>query len=243
MFQHTVDDLITQQPFNVYYLTVSGHPNYTFEGNMMAYKNREAVADLNYSDFVKAYLAANRELEYAMEYLMGRLEEAGIADDTVIVLTADHYPYGLEEGFDGVTQDYISELAGHTVEKNFELYKNTLIIWSGSMKTPVVVDEPCYSLDILPTISNLFGWEYDSRLLVGRDVFSGSTPLVLFRNYSWITDKGCYNASTETFTPNPGVTVPDDYAQTVSSIVKSKVKYSKYILEKDYYGVLFGSNK
>ena len=106
---------------------------------------------------------------------------------------------------------------------------------------PIQVDEPTYSLDILPTVSNLFGMEYDSRLLVGRDVFAKNTiPLVLFRNYSWITDKGYYNALTQEFTPaDESITVDEDYIKTISAIVKNKVKYSKYILEQNYYNILF----
>ena len=36
---------------------------------------------------MKAYIACNLELEYALEYLMQRLEQAGVADKTCIVLT------------------------------------------------------------------------------------------------------------------------------------------------------------
>ena len=38
-----------------------------------------------------------------------------------------------------------------------------------------VIDTPMSTLDILPTISNLFELPYDSRLLMGRDIFS-DTP-------------------------------------------------------------------
>lgn len=38
----------------------------------------------------------------------------------------------------------------------------------------------CYDVDILPTISNLLGLEYDSRLMVGQDILSDSEQLVCF---------------------------------------------------------------
>lgn len=249
MMEHSVSDYInSDKPFNIYYMTVSGHAEYNFSGNMMAYRNKAAVADLPYSDPCKAYLACNMELEYAMKYLVEQLEAAGKADDTVIVLTADHYPYGLETESSDKNEKYkyINELAGHKIDTNAELHKNALIIWSGSLEKedPIVVDDPVYSLDILPTVSNLFGLEYDSRLLAGRDVFSNAAPLVLFRNYSWITDRGYYNASSKTFTPadGAGFTGEEDqnaYIKSISSIVKNKVTYSKYILEKNYYNLLF----
>ena len=159
-------------------------------------------------------------------------------------------PYGLETESSDKTEKYkyINELAGHTIDTNAELHKNALIIWSGCLEDqePIEVTDPCYSLDILPTVSNLFGLEYDSRLLVGRDVFSDAAPLVLFRNYSWITDKGYYNASTHEFQVASGVSFAseeeqENYIKNISNIVKNKVTYSKYILEEDYYDLLFGN--
>ena len=241
------DYLSSDQPVHAYYMTFSGHYQYDWE-NPMSLKNKALTDDLPYSETVKAYIACNMELEYAMKYLVEQLEAAGKADDTVIVLTADHYPYGLETESSDKNEKYkyINELAGHKIDTNAELHKNALIIWSGSLEKedPIVVDDPVYSLDILPTVSNLFGLEYDSRLLAGRDVFSNAAPLVLFRNYSWITDRGYYNASSKTFTPadGAGFTGEEDqnaYIKSISSIVKNKVTYSKYILEKNYYNLLF----
>ena len=135
--------------------------------------------------------------------------------------------------------DYYSELAGYDTSSVFEKYRNTLILWHKGLES-MVIDEPTYSIDLLPTLSNLFGLEYDSRLLMGRDFLSDASPLVCFSNRSWITDKGRYNSSTKTFTPNEGVTVADDYAKTVSAIVSRKMSYSDLILKKDYYNILFG---
>ena len=55
------------------------------------------LADLPYSEETRCYLACQMELELAMESLLRQLEEAGKLDDTVIVLSADHYPYGLTD--------------------------------------------------------------------------------------------------------------------------------------------------
>ena len=86
---------IDQQPFSIYYMTVSGHCGYTLKANAMSRKNYDLV-DYDGSETVKCYLAAQLELEMAMESLIRQLEEAGIADDTVIVISPDHYPYALE---------------------------------------------------------------------------------------------------------------------------------------------------
>ncbi len=237
MVNVTLPEFIDNQPFHIYYMTVSGHLLYTFTGNAMAKKNQDLVKDLPYSESVQAYLACNIELDRAVEALLDTLEEKGILENTAIVLSGDHYPYGLEwEGLDA-----INEVAGHTVERNFELYKTTLIMWSGDMEQPVTIDKPCSSLDILPTVSNLMGVDFDSRLLMGTDILSDSPRLVIFSNRSWITDSGRYDSTTGTFTPNEGVTVSDDYARSIMKVVNNKFDYSKKILENNYYKTVLGS--
>ncbi len=241
MMDFTVQQYIDKQPFSVYYMTVSGHCRYNFLGNAMSKKNKDAVAHLDCSETVKAYLACQLELEYAMESLVRQLEEAGIADDTVIVLSTDHYPYGLEGSTTwGNKEDYISELYGYKPANNIERDHNALIIWSGCLEDKdIVVEDPVYSLDILPTLSNLFGVEYDSRLIVGRDVFSDAEPIVLWYDYDWKTDKGVYEASKNRFTPAPGVQVDEAYVKRISDIVYNKVYYSREAQKTDYFDYLW----
>lgn len=231
MMELTAPEYLDETPFHVYYMTVSGHMNYTFAGNDMAAKHRDAVEDLDLSEETKAYLACNIELDLAMEYLLDQLEQAGVLEDTVICLTPDHYPYGL-------SKDCIDELAGHEVEENFELYESTLILWSGDMDDTVVVNKPCSSLDILPTLSNLFGLEYDSRLLMGRDILSDSEALVVFSNRSFLTEHGHFNARLNEFIPYDDVAIPESYAQTVMDQVNDMFYYSGVVLENDYYATL-----
>ncbi len=234
MMEKTLPEYINNQPFHAYYMTVSGHLRYSFSGNAMAFKNRSYVKSLSYSEPCKAYIACQIELDRAMEYLLNQLEEKGIANKTLIALSSDHYPYGLEN-------KEIDELAGHPVEKNFELYKNNFILYTKAME-PVTIDKPCSSLDIIPTLSNLLGLEYDSRLLMGRDIFSDSPPLVIFQNKSFITDKGRYNSETRTFIHKKGIAVDENYINNISKIINSKFYYSAKILETNYYKkVLFFS--
>jgi phosphoglycerol transferase MdoB-like AlkP superfamily enzyme len=233
MMKLSIDEYIGETPFLAYYMTVSGHLNYTFFGNAMSTLHRDVVEDLDLSDNAKAYLACNYELELALTELLNRLEEAGIADDTVICIAPDHYPYGLS------TEEQ-NELAGHEVDETFELYESCLVLYSPSMEEPVVVTKPCSSLDIVPTLSNLFGLTYDSRLLVGQDVLSTASPLVLFNSRNWITDLGSYDVASRTFTPADGVTdIPDDYVAAINRKVNGKFTVSAQILETDYYRVLW----
>ena len=100
------------------------------------------------------------------------ITEAGKLENTLIVATGDHIPYSdvdvLEElaGKKFGTSEALSNIDESAID--FDVYKNTLIMWSASMEEPVQVDKVCCQVDILPTVSNLLGLEYDSRMLAGR---------------------------------------------------------------------------
>ncbi len=239
MFQGSISDYIDNQPFNVYYMTVSGHSRYTRTGNCMVKKHWDRVADLEYSELVKGYLACQMELEDSMTFLIGELEKAGIADDTVIVITGDHFPYGLNNE-NGNLNKYINELYGYTVTNTMEKDKNVLLIWSGCLEDmePIVVSHPTCSLDILPTLSNLFGTQFDSRLFVGRDVFSDAPALVFNNNYDWKTEYGTYIRGQ--FTPAfPDMEIPQEYVDAISATVRNKLRYCRGVLSEDYFGYLY----
>lgn len=233
MMEASVDDYINSgEPFHAYYMTFSGHYQYNWD-NAMSAKNRDAVKDLPYSEPVKAYIACNLELEYALEYLMQRLEQAGVADKTCIVLTNDHYPYGLTEA------EY-NELAGQTLDTTFEKYRNSFICYVPGLSENIVVDEYCSTADILPTLLNLFGVDYDSRLLAGTDVLSSGLHVAVLSNKSFLTKTFRYDAGTETVIPaDENTTVSDELAEAYRLYVDSRFQLSGNILNSDYYAHVF----
>ena len=231
MIKATTNDYINNEHFLAYYMTVSGHLNYTKTGNSMVNRNWSAVKNLPYSEKAKGYLGAQREFDKAIGELLKRLEAAGKLEDTVIVISGDHYPYGLN-------LNQINELSDYKRDNNFEKHHSIALIWSGSMTEPIKVNKMSSSLDLLPTVLNLFGIDYDSRLLMGRDLLSDSDPLVIFSNRSFITDKGRYNSVNKKFYPVYGLDEDfnqAEYVKTINSIIYNKYKYSRLILETDYY--------
>ena len=242
MIAGTFPTYVDKQPFNIYYMTVSGHSAYSTSGNKMTKKHWDKVQHLPYSDPVKGYIAANLELEEAMTWLVTELEARGLANDTVICISTDHFPYGLDNDARLGDMPYLSELYGYNVTDYFQRDHSRLILWSGCLETmePIVVDSPTFGLDVLPTLSNLFGTEYDSRLFVGRDVFSDAEALVFNTNYDWKTDLGTYYNSKGKFVPkDENAVIPEDYVKTMKSIVRNKYKYCKMALDEDYFGYLF----
>ncbi len=240
MFQGTFGQYINKQPFNIYYMTVSGHSAYSKESNSQSRKHWDEVQNLPYSNDVKAYIACNLELEAGLTWLVENLEKAGILDDTVIVISADHFPYGLDNDAALGQMPLLSELYGYNVTNYLQRDHNRLIIWSGCLEKmdPIVVDTPVCSIDILPTLSNLFGTEWDSRLLPGRDVFSDAEPIMFNLFREWKTDKGTYVNGE--FTPKSAAEkLPDDYVDRIQKIVNNKITYMYGVLETDYFGHLY----
>ena len=232
MIEETIDEYIDKEPFHTYYITVSGHLEYNFIGNQMAMKNREFVDHLDLSDQAKAYLAGQIELDRAMEELMYHLEKADVLDQTLIVMTGDHYPYGLD-------YDAIEELIGEPIDEKFGLYENEWILYSPDMKDEeVVVEEPTYTLDMLPTVSNLMGVDFDSRLLMGQDVFSDEEPIVVFEDKSFITDKVKYYYPDNEAISLTGESINQEHLKKMKRRTDEIFYYSAKILEHDYYSEL-----
>ena len=188
MMQNTIGDYINDDWFHTYYMTVSGHHNYKFGGyNTIADKNKDLVKDLDMGTSAKAYLATHIELDRALEYLIQELEKAGKLEKTVICITTDHYPYGL-------TDSEWKAMIGHKIQYGgLKRHQSDLIIWNSAMET-VKIDKPACQVDVLPTLLNLFGFEYDSRLYSGCDILSDSYGLAMTANQSFITDKIVYNS-------------------------------------------------
>ena len=225
MLEETFDKYTKDQPFHLYYLTVSGHVPYGYgAANAMSEKNKDVVADLDYSDTTKAYLASQYEMERMLEKLLERLEKRDLLDKTVIVLAGDHVPYD--------NMEVVDELAGQSFGSDLDAYRSRLIIWSGSMEKPVRVEKVCSSIDILPTMLNLMGAEFDSRLIVGRDILSDSPGLVLFPDRSYITDTYEYNASLDQIVRG---NVSDETFEAMQLYVADKFTAADNITETGYY--------
>ncbi|MBQ2946587.1 MAG: sulfatase-like hydrolase/transferase [Bacilli bacterium] len=226
----TSDYLDSDVPFLVYYMTVSGHFGYTKGGNSMVRKNYDLVKGLNYSENVKGYIATQIELDRALELLIKRLEEKEILDDTVIVLLADHYPYDL-------SISEVNEVSTYERDNVIEVNHNNLIIWNSKIKSKKI-EKVSMSIDVLPTVYNLFGISYDSRLLMGKDIFSNTEGLAIMKNRSWVTNKGTYYSITNTFIPSDQM-INDNYVEEINKIVNNRLNISKMIISNNYYNSIF----
>ncbi len=250
-FDKTMDLYMNKGPFCVYYMTISGHAPYNDPNDYRVLANIDRVraglgeAYDTYERNTINFFCLQLELEDALKVMVEKLEQNGLADDTVIVMTADHYPYGLEESDEwGNDTDCVADLLKHDDYYSWDQDKNGLILWSGCLEhqqknMAKEISSPTFSLDILPTLSNLFGLSFDSRLLAGRDVFSDQEPIVFWNNLCWTTDQGRFFSENETYFPKEGYAKDPGYIDRINRIVANRLMLSRKIIETDFYGILF----
>ena len=230
MMNETLPLYKDNKKFVTYYVSVSGHAPYVYNsnGNSIALKNIDLVKDLPYSNNVKAYLATQIEFDRALESLIKGLKEAKILDNTVISFVGDHYPYTL-------TVDEVNELSTYNRDETVEINHSNFVIWNSKMKKPITVDKVGSQIDVLPTLLNLFGVEYDSRLIVGKDILSDEPGLAIFSNRSWVSDYGTYNRGKFTLKEGKELEQTEEYVRRMNNLVSTKFILGNQITKYNLY--------
>lgn len=228
LFEESLPYFIDEPPFHVNFLTVSGHMMYRFNGNDMADKNHNLVRDLDLPESAKAYLATQIELDRGVKLLLDTLEKRGLLDQTLIVIAADHYPYALSHGD-------LEALAGRNLDPRVDIYESALIMYAKGLEGEVVT-KPVSNIDVLPTIYNLLGLRYDSRLFMGSDIFSDADPFVIFQDRSFLVEEGFYDAVSHRFSPYRDGIDPTKL-RYYREEVDRRFFYSEQIISHDYYRI------
>ena len=184
-----------------------------------------------YIDY-KRYLSKCMDFDNGLKILLDYLEENGLADNTVICIYPDHRPYWMD--YDTVMA-YTRWINPDRVGEN-GIYRSPFIIYNKNV-APEVNYNYCSTLDHVPTLANMFDLDYDPRLYLGSDIFEGNHPIIL-TNGNWINELGWYDATSETFTPNDGVPMPEDaYIRRINTSVQNTIKISYLILDETYFAI------
>jgi phosphoglycerol transferase MdoB-like AlkP superfamily enzyme len=178
IYEHMVKD----KPFFDFVITYSAHLPYEGESKKLALAKQLRPDLVN----TKMNLKMNNALILAsdtdkfFEMLMQRLEKDGILEDTVIIGFTDHFAYGL----------YDDELVDMLKGEN--QYKVPAFVYNKGTQ-PMVVDKPCMTIDMAPTIANLFGLKVGTDY-IGNDILSPQNEgFVFLQNGDWIDKNMYYN--------------------------------------------------
>ena len=185
------DQIVSDEPFFSFIITYSGHGPYTEEQDTISAPHlARARAVIDYSTVPYTTEAQKEEYTRAVAQAMEtdafigglreRLEADGHAEDTVLMLFTDHY---CKYFSDTELIEAIKGTGDHNLLSNVPF-----VIWTEGI-TPQVYDKYVSTMDIAPTIVDLFSLDADLRYYIGNDMFGPDGGVVYFRNYAWYDGK------------------------------------------------------
>lgn len=219
----------TKDPFMLWLTTVSSHQPYV-KSSVEGDKYLSYFADTNYPIDLQRYMSKLKTLDNSLGILMDSLEEAGILDDTVIVLYGDHYPYGL-------SNETINNVLPYDLN-DYEVERTPMVIYNSAVPSQVVEKYSSF-INLTPTIANLFGLDYDPRLYMGSDVFSDDyLNVVTFADGSWKNDSAYYNAASGTITYYNDEEMELEEIKKINNLITAKMQMSSLIIRNNYFSYL-----
>lgn len=217
------DSMTAGDNFYTYIITYSGHGPYTEEmGNIAAPHMdaaRRAVEESGVKSTPENMEEYTRAVAHAMETdefiggLTDRLREKGLWEDTAVLLYADHYGKYMSD------KEFINELKGVRAGTP-ELYRTPCVL-AGAGLEPKKVDKVVCSLDVVPTIVDLFGLDAPLNYYAGESMFAQGRGLIPFPNNGWY-DGETYDAGGESASPeDPGTAELRERVETSMEAVRT----------------------
>lgn len=219
-------------------LTEKGYQTWGYHDYIGDFYNRNIThANMGYT-----FKAADSGLDIKIDWPSSDLEmmEASV-DDYLSSREPFHAYYMTFSGHYQYNWDNAMSAKNHDMDLTFEKYRNSFICYVPGLSENIVVDEYCSTADILPTLLNLFGVDYDSRLLAGTDVLSNGVHMAVLSDKSFLTKTFRYDAGTETVIPaDESIVISDEQLEAYRLYVDNKFQMSSNIVNSDYYAHVFG---
>ncbi|MBQ9933325.1 MAG: sulfatase-like hydrolase/transferase [Ruminiclostridium sp.] len=164
-------------PFFSFLITYSGHGPYGEDSGIYQAHADDAqrLAGDTEGNYVYAVAGAMETDQFVGEF-MAKLEQTGLAEDTVVVFYADHYNYYM------MNDALNMQIKG--VDNMNMLQHTDFFIWSRDLEAGQV-DKVTSTLDVLPTLANLFGLDTTGAFLPGHDGLGDQGGYVFFNDGSW----------------------------------------------------------
>ena len=196
-------------------VTISAHGPYD---NTNAFCNK---ANRNKSELDCLNYLANKT-DKMLDALIKKLDKDGILEDTVLVLYTDHQAYSYS-----YPEEYLNKLP--TVDKNHNIKAVPFVIYNKGTTNSKTFDNLLVNdIDMVPTILNLFGIDYDPNNYIGVDLFSKDHKnLILFSDYTWYDGK--------TYSANSDVDTSTEEYKANSEYTADKINLNSMILSNNYY--------
>ena len=210
------DQMTEGNPFFSFVITLSGHGPYGEDNPSYQAHAEAAQAAAQRTDGNYVYAVAGAmETDQFIGELVDALTQANLLEDTVLIFYADHYNYYMMD--DALNMD----IKG--VDNMNMLQHTDFFIWSADLEA-TQVDKVTSSVDVLPTIANLFELDTSGAFLVGHDGLGDQGGYVFFSDGSW------YDGETYWSSQGGGTGDPDRSAE-----ITKLTTLSNWVLAGDYY--------
>lgn len=206
------DLFVRDGKFLSFMTTYSAHLEYTDDNRVYKSIDHDIRKNKNYTEEEYIYRVLASDTDKFLKILLEKLEKAKRLDDVAIVLVTDHYSYGYSD------LDYVA-LRKDTINDRKELQKTPFVIWSKDLNHEEI-DTILDTADILPTLLNMLGIDYNPNNYLGDDVFSDThDDFVYFSDGTYIKSNSCALSH-----------------EAILTKVNYKIYKNKAILLTNYYG-------
>ncbi len=234
MMEKALPYFIEDNHFFANFVTVSGHFRYD-KNHPIAQKNAEKVEEYEIANGIDLpedifyYLAANIELDNALKYLFEELDRTNHLEDTVIMIYGDHYAYGIDRDtiweYDDMKDD----------GSNMDIHNVPMIVYSSSALLTGTVSNYMSSIDIMPTISNLFDLNFNYTRVFGIDALEKENNNVRFADMSFISEHYNYNSLSEQYFVEEGYVMKEEELLGIYHKIVNDYMYNLLVLQYDYF--------
>ncbi|WP_368858679.1 LTA synthase family protein [Oceanobacillus saliphilus] len=168
------------QPFYAHMMTLTHHHPFILDEGEASLAPAETG-----SGTVDRYFQTARYLDESLEQFFIDLKEAGLYEDSIIMIYGDHY---------GISQNHnraMAEIIGEEITplKNSELQRVPFIIRIPGVDGQGINHEYSSLVDVMPTMLHIVGIDAQDYILFGTDMFSEDhKAFVPFRNGDFVTE-------------------------------------------------------
>lgn len=222
---------VEKEKFVSLWISYSGHQPYGLEDVGVNKEDVETIKKLypNLNDDYVSYLAKTMDFDKAVEQFLIVMEWMGRIDDVVVVIYGDHVAKGLDLSR-GTNFD---EVFGVNSDDNPSITYTPLFIYANDMEHQVI-DKYCTALDILPTLMNLWGIDYNDDYVFGHDILDDDYRGFCFdANGNYWNNDFYFNSTNNAITTYNGYS--EDSAREIVNDFNKKREVCKEILMIDYF--------
>lgn len=223
--------MTASEPFFSFVITYSGHGPYDASMGQISAPHLELAKEKVAANPIQASEDDLSEYTYAIAHametdafignLIEELTEAELLEDTVLIFFTDHY------GKYMTNHNLLMEIKG--VSNKDMLCQTPFFIYHVNTE-PQTVETLSSTMDILPTVANMFALDVNYAYFTGVDVFSTSDNYVIFPGNNWY-DGTIY------YSPEYAGELSQEIAKRNKEVSK-RIQYSEYILRCDYFKYL-----